>query len=169
MKYVSPLFEGKEHFVPVVAKNVDELVGYLRGSSSYLEIMEETLSSIGLGDCNFAINDSDLMDISSSNYNDIIEDGRRESLLSRAEKREYAEGLLESAINTVDIKTIDNPNADNVLNITCLCNFGFYSWKNYKDLPTDTFICMDCGRTLIHYTGHNHYEYEYDEAIEGMK
>lgn len=169
MKYVSPLFGGKEHYVPVVAKNVDELVGFLRGSASFLDVMEETLKTIGLPECDLGVNDAELMDLSSSNYNDMIEDGRRESLLNKQERMEYGDRLLEMAINIVDVKMVDNPNTDNVLNISCLCNFGFYSWKTYKDLPTDSFICADCGRTLIHYTGHNHYEYEYDEAIEGLK
>lgn len=169
MKYVSPLFEGKEQFVPIVAKNVDELVGFLRGSASFLEIMEETLTSIGLPKCDLGVNDAELMDLSSSNYNDVLEDGRRESLLSKKERKEYAEGLLETAIDMVDVKMIDNPNTDNVLNISCLCNFGFYSWKEYKDLPKDSVVCADCGRTLIHYTDHNHYEYDYDEAIKGLK
>jgi ferredoxin-like protein FixX len=166
MKYPAPIFENKPQFVPVVAKNVDELIGFLRGVNSYLEVVSETLESVGLDNLHIEVDDADFLDLSSQNFNDVLEDGRRESELSDRELKKYGEKIFADAINNLEGRVADDVKHDRVLAVSCQCNFGHYEWKSYKELPKDSFKCVECGRTLIHYTGHDHYDYDYDEGKE---
>ena len=165
MIYEPPVYEGKQQYVPVVSKNVDHLVGYLKGTNSYLSVMSESLASLGLDDINFDVNNAEFLDLSSGNYNDIMEDGRRESQLSKKEKDEYLEQIIDKASDLVAAKYADKSKDDSdVLQISCQCDMGHYFWKNYSDIPKQTFKCDICGRVLIHYTGIDDWEYTFDEG-----
>ena len=155
MKYLPPIHEGKEQFVPVVCKNVDQLIGFLRGSASMGDsIMPHASMCI-----------SELLDISSSRFNDIMDDGRRESSLSIQELQEYLVSIVERCDVLVDSYETDKFENDDVLRVSCGCGLGYYSWADYKSLPSETTKCDVCGRVIIHYTGHDDCEYTFDEAI----
>jgi hypothetical protein len=166
MIYEPPIYEGKQQYVPIVSKNVDQLIGFLRGVNSYLDVVTESLEMVGLEDVEFDVTNADFLDLSSLNFNDIMEDGRRESTLSKKDKEEYFYNLMENAKQLVMVKyeKTDAKYTD-ILRLSCRCELGHYFWHKYSDIPTDTFKCEICGRVLIHYTGHDDWDYEFDENI----
>ncbi len=156
MRYTSPLRNNKPYWIPIVCKNKDYLIGYLNG----IDLIKYTLSDIFKQmKINFDFNNLDLF-LDSSRFNDIMEDGRREHELNEKEKKDLFLELFESKLKSITKEK--NTEYSDVLNIECICGFGYYGWKSYIDIPTEQFICSECGRVLIDYTGNDDYNYEFD-------
>lgn len=164
MRYASPHFEGTEQFVPVVFKNRDALVGFLQGASDYYESMYSILEELEMDDILFPPGMTEMLSVSSRKYNDIMPDGRRESSLTKKERKKLLEGLF-SELEGVD-ESVENEDVEysDVLRVSCHCGMGFYSWKNLEDIPSVDVRCDICGRHLIHYTGVDDWELDYEEG-----
>lgn len=167
MRYAAPLFEGKEHYIPIVMKNRDCLVGFLAGVHEYYTTMSSIFEELGIGDVLFSPGESEMYSMSSRKYNDIMPDGRRESLLTKKEKKQIFDGVLEEAEGMMESEENDGiVEYSDVLKVSCHCGMGFYSWEDYEDIPSVDVKCDICGRHLIHYTGHDDWEFDYEEGKE---
>lgn len=161
MKYISPTINNKPYWVPIVVKNRDYLIGYLKGVLLLEDILSDSLKMLGLK-LNLDIID---LFLDSSRFNDIIEDDRRESEMSTDEKKKFLINLINEKIHKLNNPHVENQiHYGDILNVDCKCGLGFYSWKKEKDIPKKDFKCSVCGRLLIQYTGHDDFEYIFDEG-----
>jgi hypothetical protein len=160
MRYNPPIdSKGKPYYVPVATKNRDYLIGYLNGIETAKELIKDVMESINI--------DVDLGPIDvvldSTRYNDILENGKRESEMTEDELKEYILDIVQDVTCKIDSTSEEN-NIDNdsILSLECTCGYGFYSWKKFEDIPYETFRCSNCGNVIIDYTNVNDYEFEYD-------
>lgn len=164
MKYVAPKnAEGKEHFVPLVAKNKDYVVGYIHGVRVAEMAVAELFEMLGLS------KELATMPISldSTRYNDILRTGVRESDLSEEELIKYYSSVLEEYEYRYDDENPDrNVFDDTVLNVECSCGLGFVHWNTFADIPSETTKCPVCGEVIVHYTDVNEYDLEFDYGGE---
>lgn len=161
--YKSPKLDGKHYWVPIVCKSKDFLIGHMNGLINCQEainsLMEENEE---LEDLNIGMFD---VGLDSSRFNDILQNDQRVRDLTKEQLTNHVKELIEEEI---DRATDDHPDNqcdvedDTFLTIDCVCNFGYYEFKTEQDVPAKSFICQNCGRMLIHYTGHYDNEYEYD-------
>ncbi|MFW6219551.1 MAG: hypothetical protein ACOC33_01655 [bacterium] len=159
MKYKAPTMNGKEYWVPIVVKNRDHLVGYLEGMKLMEDMILDSLSQNGI-DIN--IRSMELF-LDSLRFNDILQDGRRESELNPDEKRQMLFNLVDTKLKKINDTHIENNiNDDSILSIECLCNLGFYFWESVYDIPNENFYCIHCGRLLIDYTNVDDSEFDFD-------
>lgn len=169
MLYNAPKDEnGKSYWVPVVIKNRDYLMGYIKGVGVVEDLLKESLESMGVH-IDFNVVD---MFLDSSRFNDVLEDGRRESEISDDDKREFLINVIKDKLDRTTTKHVENDvGYTDPLSVECTCGLGFYSWK-WNSIPDETFKCGICGKILIDYTNHNDFEYEFDggdEEIENDK
>lgn len=165
MHYLSPLSEGKHYFVPIVIKNKDMLLGIIAGIQASHELTSHIFKSL-----DFPIEeivelnsyDSDNMMIASDRFNDILPDGRIESEMTKSERDAYLKDIIESAYDKMMCED-NNVALDCALKTSCECGLGHYTWKTIKDIPSESFSCVECGRVLIDYTNHDEWEYNYVE------
>lgn len=168
-KYVPPMYEGKPQYVHVVAKNKDDLCGCIRGHRSMSKVISQVMGMFGLAELNVGTNEADFMELSSSQFNNILDTGVRLADMSDSDIKEYTSNLYDTISDKIGAKLVDHdPTVDAVLTISCDCNFGHYSWKTFGELPEETFKCIECGRVLIHYTNENVSDYEYDNGKEAV-
>ncbi len=160
MKYKPPVDDnGKPYYVPIVSKNKDTLVGYLHALETSKCLMSDVLKSIGIEI------DLEPMEaiLDSTRFNDILINGKRESEMSLDELKEYMYSIVEEVTKKLDN---DNPEnnilSDNILDVECDCVVGYYAWTDYDIIPDENFVCTNCGKVLIHYTGEYDHEYEYE-------
>lgn len=168
MQYLSPKNDGKHYYVPIVVKNRDVLLGIISGLEYSREVMSHVLNSVGVPvEELIELNsyDADNIMSASDRFNDILPDGRAESLLTDAEKRSYLENIVKTAYDKLSCDD-NSVRLDCVLKVSCTCGFGHYTWKNRQDIPTESFSCMECGNVLIDYTNHEDWEYEYCEMSD---
>jgi len=159
MKYKAPTINGKKYWVPVVVKNKDHLVGYLEGMKIMEDMILDALYQNGI-DVNI---DSMELFLDSLRFNDILQDGRRESELKPDEKKQMLVDLVDNKLKKINDPHVENNiDDDSVLSIECLCNLGYYSWNNVYDIPNDKFYCVHCGRLLIDYTNIDDSEFDFD-------
>ena len=150
---------GIPYYVPIVVKNKDYLIGYIRGLETGKDIMSDVLSYMNI-DTDFGSMD---VVLDSSRFNDILENGKRESNMSDDELRDYFYELIEEITDkTNDDNSENNIVDDSVFHVECTCNIGYYAWNDYDTIPDETFKCVNCGKTLIHYTDNYCHSYEYD-------
>jgi len=159
MKYTSPLKNSKPYWIPIVCKNKDYLVGYLNG----VGLIEFTFTDVFKQlEIDFNFKNLDLF-LDSSRFNDVMEDGRREHEIDEDEKKQIFIDIFKNKLDSISNNHIENnTNYDDILRIECPCGFGYYAWKEFKDIPAEQFKCAECNRVLIDYTGNNDYNYEFD-------
>jgi len=162
MKYISPKDEhGNPYYVPIVAKNKDFLIGYLKGLETAKDIIEEVMESI---DIKVDLGPVEIV-LDSTRFNDLLENGKRESEMTDDELKSYFYDIMEEISTKLTETNSENGVFDNtVLKVECSCGFEFKSWEDLEDVPETNFLCRNCGKILIHYTNVNEYEYEYDEG-----
>jgi ferredoxin-like protein FixX len=161
MKYKPPKIEGKPYWVPIVVKSKDHLIGYIEGVNLMEEILFDTLKNLNI---EFEFTDLDLF-LDSSRFNDIMEDGRRQSELNDIDKKQILMDIVnEKREHSSDPHVENKTEYVDFLSIECCCGLGYYSWQNAHDIPAENTTCSECGRVIIDYTGHNDHEYEYDHG-----
>ena len=163
MRYASPLFEGKEQYVPIVTKNRDTLVGFLQGINDYYDSMEIIMEELNVSELLFPPGLTEMYDLSSRKFNDLMPDGRYESLLTKQEKKKLLTEIFDEVEGAEETEE-DDIEYDDVLKAACPCGMGFYSWKDYKDIPQETTKCDICGRCIIHYTGVDDWTIDYEDG-----
>lgn len=161
MYYNPPEENGNPYYVPIVAKNKDLLIGYLRGINDGKILITEALESVNI-DIDFGPVD---VILDSTRFNDILEDGRRESELSRDELAKYINDTVEILTNKMlGDNSENNIKRENVLDVECSCGLGYYAWRTYDDIPEESFKCTNCGKVLIDYCGKYDHEYDFQEG-----
>lgn len=160
MKYEYPLFEGKPNWVPIVAKNKDWLIGYISGIQMIESIISSTIEENGM---EIDFRGLDLC-LDSSRFNDIMEDGKRESECTPNEIKNYFNKIINEKIDMIKEKHPDNGNVFNncFLEVECSCGLGIYSFKTSKEVPDKQFKCSICGKVVIDYTDIDDEDFEYD-------
>ncbi|MFW6272628.1 MAG: hypothetical protein ACOC2U_02470 [bacterium] len=161
MIYTPPKYEGKSQFVPIVVKNKDWLVGYINGMNVIKSIVIESLYDNGI-DINMRGIDFCL---DSSRFNDILQNGKRESECTDIEIREYFKSIIDNKIDSMEGD--EHPDNQQIFNdcffeTECICGLGIYSFDNPEDIPMDSLKCQICGRTVIDYTNIDDDNFEYD-------
>lgn len=159
MKYKSPKVDGKNQWVPIVAKNRDWLVGYISGIQMIESVISNSLEENGI-ELDFRGLD---ICLDSSRFNDIMEDGRKESECTDNEIKKYYENIIEEKIDMIkEIHPDNNISDDFFLSVECSCGFGFYNFKKSEDIPKKQFLCGICGKVVIDYTNKDDSYFEYD-------
>lgn len=161
MVYESPIDnDGNPYYVPVVAKNRDFLVGYIKGLDLGREILIDVMESVGV---KVNLGKLDVV-LDSNRFNDILKNGKHESEMTVDDMKEYIFDIFNEVSSKLDSDSSEIGAFDNdLLHVECSCGYGFYSWVNYEDIPEETFHCGECGKVLIHYTGIDDFKLEYDE------
>ena len=153
---------GKAYWIPVVIKNKDYLMGYIKGVECVEGLLSDSLKSMGV-DIDFNVAD---MFLDSSRFNDVLEDGRRESEISDDERKEFLINLVKEKLDRTASGHVENDiKYTDPLAVDCTCGLGFYSWK-WDEIPSETFKCEICNKILIDYTNHNDFEYQFDGGDE---
>ena len=149
MTYKDLLFCEKPYFIPIVIKNRDFLIGYLK----CIHFIEDVVS--------IAINNYHITNyaLDSSRFNGIMFDGKYVNDMTPKDMMDYIETEANEIVNRKIYDHPDNIIGNNFLNIECSCGLGFYNFKEHKDIPHDDLICSNCGKYLILYT------YKNDEII----
>ena len=162
MRYEAPVdIDGNPYYVPVVAKNKDFLMGYLRGLDTAKDMIKDVLASINI---NVDLGSIDVL-LDSTRFNDILENGKYESEMTEAERKSYIFDIVEEVTTKLTYDNPENNVFDNApLKLECSCGLGFYSWDVVEDIPKTSFSCHNCGKILIHYTGIYDGDYEYHEG-----
>jgi len=161
MQYNSPKINGTPYYVPIVAKNKEFLIGYLHGTYDLKDLFSDVLESIRI---DIDLGRVDVL-LDSTRFNDVLENGKRESQMTPKELKNYIYDIVEDVTNKMDDDNIENNiESENVLEVECSCNLGYYAWKTYESIPEESFKCTNCGKVLIDYCGHYSYEYEFDEG-----
>lgn len=160
MIYKCPVINGKPYWVPIVVKNRDFLIGYIRGGIDREFLFKDVMKSHGID----VENAGEDVFLDSSRFNDVLENGKRESELSDAELNAYYEEMVKEKIQKMEDHHPDNEHVfdDCFLTIECQCGLGYYSFKEENDIPKEKFVCAQCQRILIDYTGHDDEDYEFD-------
>lgn len=160
MHYKPPKIDNKEQWVPIVVKNKDWLVGYISGLQMIESIICNSLEENGM---EIDFRGLDLC-LDSSRFNDIMEDGKRESECTTNEIKKYYERIINEKIDMIKEHHPDNGQAlkDYFLEVECFCGFGIYLFKTPKEVPDKPFRCSVCGKVIIDYTDKNDEEFEYD-------
>lgn len=162
MIYNPPKVDGKEVWVPIVAKNKDWLVGYIRGIHFMQDCTDGLMEELDV-DMHFEMFG---VGLDSSRFNDILPNDKRMSKLTKKEAKKFFSDIEKHLEAKEEI--LDNPDDEDVeledtfLVIDCPCDMGFYSFRDEKDVPPVDVNCQICGRPLIHYTGIDDLEFEYD-------
>ena len=162
MRYSPPVDEdGNPYYVPIVAKNRDFLMGYIRGLDMSKDMIKDVLAAIKI---NVDLGPIDVL-LDSTRFNDILANGKYESEMTINEKKEYIFNIVEEVTTKLTYDNSENNiSDDDALKVECSCGLGFYSWKDPVDIPKTNFCCHNCGKILIHYTGIYDGEYEYYEG-----
>lgn len=165
MRYKPPKINKKPQFVPFVVKNKDWLVGYVSGIKMIENLIVDTLKDNGI---EIDLRGIDLC-LDSSRFNDIMENGKRESNCSEEEIRKYYKEIIENKLCSIQDSHPDNTEeifCGNFLKVECTCGLGIYFFKESIDVPDEQFRCQNCGRVIIDYSGHDDEEYDYDGNLK---
>jgi len=160
MHYRPPKTDNKDQWVPIVAKNKDWLVGYIGGIQMIESIIAGSLEENGM---EIDFRGLDLC-LDSSRFNDIMEDGKRESECTSNEIKKYYERIIEEKIDMIKEQHPDNGQVleNYFLEAECSCGLGVYLFKTPKEVPEKPFRCSICGKVVIDYTDKNDEEFDYD-------
>ena len=152
---------GTPYYVPIVAKNKDFLVGYLRGIADGKDIMKDVLESI---DIKLDLGPMDVV-LDSTRFNDLLQNGKYESDMKDEDLQKYIYDIVgELTEKMTDDNSENNIKSENVLAVECVCDLGYYAWDSYDNIPEETLKCGECGKVLIHYSGDYDYDYDYHEG-----
>lgn len=160
MKYNAPKDEsGNLYYVPVVAKNKDYLVGYINGIKAFKTTLSDALTSLNM---DIDLGPYDIV-LDSGRFNDVLENGKRESEMSDDEFITYVTSLVNEISAKIDSGEVENNvTYDTVLAVECVCGLGYYSWDSTDDIPEERFVCSNCGKVVIDYTNKDDSEFEFD-------
>lgn len=136
------------YYIPVVAKNRDQLVGYISGYRKAIEQSEVFLGLIAKRPVSIVkLDDPVAMGLDSFRYNNIRSDGCLESDVDDL----FSYSDMFASLDDND--ELDNDIADvGVLTVECRCGFGIYTFRSTEEIPVDDFCCVECGKKLILYT-----------------
>jgi len=159
MYYNPPKTEGQEQWIPIVAKNKDWLVGYISGIQMIESIIHNSLEENKI---EIDFRGLDLC-LDSSRFNDIMEDGKRESECTQNEIKKYYERIIGEKIDMIKEQHPDNGQVlqDYFLEVECSCGLGIFLFKTPKEVPDQQFRCSVCGKVVIDYTDRNDEEFDY--------
>lgn len=161
MTYYPPInSKGECTYVPVVSKNRDMLIGYLRGFETIKNYVSDISESLKV---DLDLDRSSIM-LDSLRFNDILENGRVESECNIEEIRDYFVDIVMNASNRIQSNTDENKVIPPLLEVECVCGYGYFSFESYDDIPHEDLLCPDCGNTIIHYTGEDDYKYTFKEG-----
>jgi len=164
MRYRPPKQKDQEQWVPIVVKNKDWLIGYISGIQ-----MVESLVIESLEDNGFDINLKGIdICLDSSRFNDILENGKRESKCTKEEIKNYYKEIIEEKIDSMKDEHPNNGEeifSDCFLEVECVCGLGVYIFNTPEEVPSEQFKCQICGRVIIDYTEHNDEEFDYDGSL----
>lgn len=160
MKYTPPTDDnGNPYYVPVVAKNRDFLTGYLKGLMATKDILNDVMTSLNI---NIDVGPIDAV-LDSTRFNDILENGKRESDMTEDELNDYIMNIVTEVTNKMVTNNPENNiYDDDILTLECSCDYGFLSLSDVEKIPHENCVCPYCGKILIHYTGIDDYQYEFD-------
>jgi hypothetical protein len=164
MKYTPPIVDGKVQWVPIVVKSKDYLVGYISGFHLLKNIVLDSLEENGI---KIDLRGIDLC-LDSSRFNDVLENGKRESECSDTEIKEYFRSIIQHKIAMVKEKHPDNDTSilnECFLEIDCPCGLGVYMIKTPKQIPETPMKCKVCGNILIDYTDKYDDEIDFDGSV----
>jgi len=164
MRYKAPKIDNKAQWVPIVAKDKDWLVGYITGIQMIESLVFDTLKENGV---EINLRGIELC-LDSSRFNDILENGKRESECTKSEIKKYYSDMVEEKMTMIKEHHPDNDVSvfdDCFLEVECICGLGVYTFKTAHDVPDKRFKCQCCGRTVIDYTLHDDDEYDFDGEI----
>ena len=163
MIYKAPKIDNKPQYVPIVVKNKDFLVGYIKAIDFFQNVVVQPLKNNGI------FVELKCLDycLDSSRFNDILEDDRRESECTKQEVQDYYVNLIKQKTDMLTEQHPDNDNKvfdDCFFKVECVCGLGIYTFGSAEEIPEDQLKCNICGRVIIDYTNHNDNEYTYDEG-----
>jgi len=164
MRYKAPKFDNKAQWVPIVVKDKDWLIGYVAGIQMIESLVLDTLAENGV---EIDLRGIDLC-LDSSRFNDILENGRRESECTQSEMKKYYSDMVEEKMTMIKESHPDNDVSvfdDCFLEVECGCGLGVYVFKTPHEIPDKRFKCQVCGRTIIDYTYHDDEEFDFDGEI----
>lgn len=157
MKYKPVMMkDGRIQHVPIVVKNKDVLIGYLRAFGDFLEGVGELLD---LNNEEILSRITPIMD--SSRFNNYIDDGVDASNFTEEQFEEFKKEKLEI------VQGNPHPENDKVdldvgfFSMDCNCG-NFVVFKTIKEIPNVNFQCDICDRTLIQYIHVDDEEVEVD-------
>lgn len=170
MKYHAPTtVDKKPYWVPVVCKNRDSLVGYIRGMKFILGTLDGMKNTKNNEIETEIIIDYGQVDpcLDSSRFNDITPGlDKRESEMSNEELKMFRQGMIKKALlRGIEHHPDNDPSIfkDVFLKLECAhCEMGFYQFEEPEDVPEENFYCQICGRKLIDYTNREDSDYEFD-------
>jgi mRNA-degrading endonuclease HigB of HigAB toxin-antitoxin module len=150
------IFYVPKYFVPVVCKNKEWLIGYLKGIENCMSQVETESGYIkirlGLDSFRFI----DLIDVEGKSYR-LCEHTEFET--EQVYKKELSE--IKNAKQHPDNKA--KKNNDILFSISCPNCGNYYEFKDAEEIPEDAFFCGLCDRLIIDYV------YIDDEFIEYNK
>jgi len=156
--YASPKTDdnSKNHWVPIVVKNKDVLVGYVEAVTMSSDI--------------YSISPSELMhQLCSERFNDVMRNGKRLSDMTLNEKYNYFRELISQTIlREKHPENEDGILTDYSLGISCSCG-NFYGFEKLEDLPEENLKCQVCDKTIIHYTSDEDSDYLYDGELQDQE
>ena len=160
MKYDAPKDEsGNLYYVPVVAKNKDYLIGFIKGIQTFKHTLADALETLNM---DVDLGPYDII-LDSGRFNDVLENGKRESEMSEDEFVKYVSSLVDEISAKIDSGDVENNITDgSILKVECVCGLGFYAWDSTDDIPDERFICSNCGKVVIDYTNKDDSEFEFD-------
>ena len=161
MRYKPPVYENRPQWVPIVAKDKSWLVGYISGIQMIESLIMDALHDNGI---EIELKGLDLC-LDSSRFNDVLENGKKESECTKEEIIKYYQGMVEDKLNLIRENHPDNDMkvfSDCFLEAECSCGLGIYSFKNPEEMPEENLKCQICGRVIIDYTKQNDNEFEFD-------
>jgi len=160
MHYRPPKTDNKDQWVPICVKDKTWLVGYISGIQMIKSIIENSLEENGM-EIDFCGLD---LCLDSSRFNDLMENGKRESECTQNEIKKYYERIIDKKIDMIKEHHPDNGKAleDYFLEVECSCGLGIFLFKTPKEIPEKQFRCSVCGRVVIDYTNQNDEDFEYD-------
>jgi len=161
MHYKPPKVNNRSQWVPIVVKNKDWLVGYISGINLIETLVINSLEENGI---NINLRGLDLC-LDSSRFNDIMENGKRESSCTAKEIKNYYKKIIQEKIDMVEEEHPENNDkvfSDCFLEVECVCGLGVYTFKSANEIPNHPLKCQICGRIIIDYTDHDDDEFEYD-------
>lgn len=160
MKYTPILTkDGKIQCVPLVIKNRDVLIGYIRAHTDLLSSISEN-DLLDLADEN--VLEMLTPDLDSSRFNGYIRDGMHVDNLTEEQFNQLRYEAEEAESTHPDDK--NNVLDVGFFSVDCECG-NFFRFNTPKEIPEDNLKCDLCDRTLIQYI---HVDDE-DIEIEGKK
>lgn len=155
--YNPPKYKGKSCWCPVVVKNRDVLIGYIKGFDFVMDIIQSVSGNAP----------SLSIALDSSRFNDIMPNGKRLSDMTDTEKEKYTAELCTEKANSIPDETVPQSETDVVLpflEIVCPCCNIPYRFERECDVPKNNFTCSTCGYPLLQYTGLNDSTFIFDEG-----